>query len=424
MLTGSSNSMPSMENVQQLLRVGTEDVWLTDSGASCHVTFHREWLSDYRSVSGEKVKLGAECDVRGIGNVHIEKLVRGTWENATIRNVFFVPKIKKNLLSVGILTSGGYEVSFKDNRVLLMKNDLEYANGVKQNNDVYRMFFRVNTLRAIPEANIAMNLKQWHERLGHVNQKTLCEMINCGAVNGVKLADVKNFFCDACQLGKSHKLPFKNTSDRTIYRPGEFIHSDVCGPLPEPSIGGARFFFTFVDESSGYRHIFFLLYKSDVYIKFKEFDKMVENKFRRKIQVIHTDNGREYCNEDMRRYLRSHGIRMENSAPYTPEQNGKAERENRTIMESARTMIGHKNLSRALWAEAVNTAVYVFNRTPKSKNPKQTPFEIWHGKKPDLSHIRVFGSVAYVHVPHQMRRKLDAKAKRMLLVGYENDSIN
>jgi len=115
---------------------------------------------------------------------------------------------------------------------------------------------------------------------------------------------------------------------------------------------------------------------------------------------------------------------MENSAPYTPEQNGKAERENRTIMESARTMIGHKNLSKALWAEAVNTAAYVLNRTPQSKNPKQTPFEIWHGKKPDLSHIRVFGSVAYVHVPHQMRRKLDAKAKRMLLVGYENDSIN
>jgi len=302
MLTGSSNSMPSMEDVQQLLRVGMEDVWLTDSGASCHVTFHREWLSDYRSVSGEKVKLGddAECDVRGIGNVHIEKLVRGTWENATIRNVFFVPKIKKNLLSVGILTSGGYEVSFKDNRVVLMKNDMEYANGVKQNNDVYRMFFRINNPRAIPEANIAMSLKRWHERLGHVNQKTLCEMINCGAVNGIKVADVKNFFCDACQLGKSHKLPFKNTSNRTIYRPGEFIHSDVCGPLPEPSIGGARFFLTFVDESSGYRHVFFLRHKSDVYIKFKEFDKMVENKFGRKIQVIHADNGREYCNEDMR----------------------------------------------------------------------------------------------------------------------------
>lgn len=115
---------------------------------------------------------------------------------------------------------------------------------------------------------------------------------------------------------------------------------------------------------------------------------------------------------------------MENTAPYTPEQNGKAERENRTIMESARTMIGHKNLSKALWAEAVNTAVYVLNRTPRSKNPKQTLFEIWHGKKPDLSHIKVFGSVAYMHVPHQMRRKLDAKAKRMLLVGYDNDSIN
>lgn len=249
-------------------------------------------------------------------------------------------------------------------------------------------------------------------------------MINNGAVNGVKLEDEKDFFCDACQLGKSHKLPFKTTSDRARYGPGEFIHSDVCGPLPEPSIGGAKFFVTFVDEASDYRHVFFLRHKSDVYKKFKEFDRMVENKFRRKVQVLHTDNGREYCNGDMRQYLKWRGIRMENSAPYTPEQNGKAERENRTIMESARTMIKQKDLPRMLWAEAVNTAVYILNRTSHSKNPKQTPFEIWYDKKPDLSHIRVFGSTAYVHVPQQMRRKLDAKAKRLMLVGYNNDSTN
>ncbi|KMQ87289.1 integrase core domain protein [Lasius niger] len=410
----------------KLLRVDADTVWLTDSGASCHVTFHREWLSDYRSISGEKVKLGddAECDVRGIGNVCIKKLVKGTWENATIRNVFFVSNLKKNLLSVGVLTSGGYEVSFKDDRVTLVKDGLVYANGVKQNNDVYRMFFRVSNPHMTPEANISTSLKRWHERLGHVNQRMIRDMVNNGAIDGVKLRDVKDFFCDACQLGKSHKLPFKNTSDRVRYGPGEFIHSDVCGPLPEPSIGGARFFVTFVDEASDYRHVFFLRHKNDVYEKFKEFDRMVENKFGHKLQVLHTDNGREYYNEDMRQYLKSRGICMENSAPYTPEQNGKAERENRTIMESARTMIKQRNLPKALWAEAVNTAVYILNRTTHSKNLKQTPFEIWHGKKPDLSHVRVFGSVAYMHVPQQMRKKLDAKAKRLMLVGYENDSTN
>lgn len=88
---------------------------------------------------------------------------------------------------------------------------------------------------------------------------------------------------------------------------------------------------------------------------------------------------------------------MENTAPYTPEQNGKVERENCTIMESARTMIKYKNLPKALWAEAVNTAVYVLNRTPQSKNPEQTPFEVWHGRKPDLSHIKVFGSTCIFH---------------------------
>lgn len=341
LIKNETSSTSLTKEVQKLLQADTKDVWLTDSGSSCHVTFHKEWLSDYRPVSGEKVKLGddGECEVHGVGNVHIEKLVKGKWENATIRNVFHVPDLKKNLLSVGVVTSGGYEVSFRDNRVKLLKNDLVYASGIKQNNDVYRMFFRVSNPYAAPEANVSTNLKLWHERLGHVNQNILREMVNCGAVTGVKFADVKNFFCDACQLGKSHKLPFKNRSDRTRYRPGEFAHSDMCGPLPYPSIGGARFFVTFVDEISNYRYVFFLQHKSDVYEKFKEFDRMVENKFGRRLQVLHTDNGREYCNHDMRQYLKMRGIRMENSAPFTPEQNGKAERENRTIMESARTMI-------------------------------------------------------------------------------------
>lgn len=143
------------------------------------------------------------------------------------------------------------------------------------------------------------------------------------------------------------------------------------------------------------------------------------------MKVLRSDNGREFCNKAMNSYLESRGIQRETTAPYTPEQNGKAERDNRTIIESARTIMHVKGLPLQLWAEASNTAVYLLNRSGTSGTRDDTmPYELWVGKKPNLKHLRIFGSEAYVHVPKQLTTKLDVRAKRMLLVGYEGESSN
>lgn len=126
----------------------------------------------------------------------------------------------------------------------------------------------------------------------------------------------------------------------------------------------------------------------------------------------------------MDKYLESRGIQRETTAPYTPEQNGKAERDNRTIIESARTMLLAKRLPLTLWAEAASTAVYIMNRTGNSAAGNITPYALWIGKKPNLKHLRIFGSEAYMHVPKQLTTKFDARAKRMILVGYERESTN
>lgn len=125
----------------------------------------------------------------------------------------------------------------------------------------------------------------------------------------------------------------------------------------------------------------------------------------------------------MEEYLKSRGIKKENTASYTPQQNGKAERDNRTIDDSARTMIHAKSLLLSLWAEAVNTAVYVLNRTV-SLDGRATPYELWVGKKSTISHLRIFGSAAYVLVPKQFTKKLDTRGKKLILVDYEGDSTN
>lgn len=239
-------------------------------------------------------------------------------------------------------------------------------------------------------------------------------MLTSDAVKGVKLIDKKDFFCEACQYGKAHRFKFNSKTDGKCWKPGELVHTDVCGPFTEMSLGGARYFLLFVDEATDF-------IKSDVCEKLKEFDKLVKNEYGYSIKTLRADNGREYVNSEVQNYMKGRGIKLENTAPYTPQQNGKAERKNRTIVESARTMVQARDLPIKLWAEAINTAVYILNRTTIKKNKKMTPFKAWNKKKPELSHIRVFGkqawTEAYSYIDKQFRKKMDRKAKKLILVG-------
>lgn len=342
------NKSPSVEQTQRLLQADKNDVWITDSGASAHITFRREWLVNFRSVSGEKISLGddGECDVIGTGTAPIEKLVNGKWQNSVIENVLFVPQVTKNLLSVGVCTNRSFRVSFENGSVEMSRNGHIEATGVKQTNCLYRMFFRAPSQDNRNETNIAaIDLKIWHERLGHIHKRALHELVNRELVNGVNLKNIKDFFCESCQFGKLHKLPFKTETERRATKPGQFIHSDVCGPVPVQSPGGARFYVLFKDDATGYRFVYFVRHKSDVFEKFKEFERLVYNKFKHPMQTLRTDNGTEYCNERMREYMKLRGITHETTALYTPEQNGRAERDNRTIVESARTMMQARKIS-------------------------------------------------------------------------------
>jgi transposase InsO family protein len=150
-------------------------------------------------------------------------------------------------------------------------------------------------------------------------------MTQNNSVSGVKLSDKKNTFCEACQLDKCHRVSFKSQETKINREPGEYIHSDVSGPMSKESLGGARFFVTFKDEASGYRHIYFMKHKADVFEYFKKFEVMIANKFGRPMRILHSDNGKEYVNSSMQSYLNAKGIRLETTSPYCPEQNGKVE---------------------------------------------------------------------------------------------------
>lgn len=417
-------SEPTSEQVRELLESDAAEIWITDSGASKHITYRREWLSDFRPLNNVSVSLGDNgiYQALGSGTVFIERLIDGNWQSGRIDDVLYVPQIKKNLFSVGICTTKGFNVFFSDRQVSFLRNGETMAQGIKQNNEIYRMFFRLTSKE---EANVStVSLQTWHERLGHINKRTLSEMAKKGLIKGIKSSDASDFFCESCQIGKSHRLPFHQRESGKPLQPGELFHSDVCGPMSVESVGGARYYVIFKDDATGFRKVYFIKHKNDVFQYFKELDSLVRNRFGRTIKRLRTDNGREYCSGEFKRYLAERGIQSEYTAPYTPEQNGKAERDNRTIVESARTMLHSRNLPLTLWAEAVNTAVYTLNRTPCAQTPGTTPYEMWTGKVPNLSYIKIFGSDAYAHVPKQFRTKLDQKAKKVTLVGYQEGITN
>jgi hypothetical protein len=124
----------------------------------------------------------------------------------------------------------------------------------------------------------------------------------------------------------------------------------------------------------------------------------------------------------MNEFLAKRGIKHERTVTFCPEQNGRIERFNRTVIETARTLLEGAGLRKRYWAEAVNTAIYVRNQCPSKALSGKIPEELWEGKRINLSHLRVFGCEAYVHIPKQTRRKLDPKSEKKIFVGYSVSS--
>ena len=164
--------------------------------------------------------------------------------------------------------------------------------------------------------------------------------------------------------------------------------------------------------------VYVIKHKDEVFQKFMEWKSLVENSSGHKVKKLRTDNGGEYTSTEFESYLKDEGVEHQYSIPKTPEQNGVSERMNRTLVETVRSMLADSRLPQRFWAEALSTAAYMINRSPTKGLDDKTPFEAWYGKKPNVSHLRVFGCSAYTHVPKDQRKKMDSKAKGCIFLGY------
>jgi transposase InsO family protein len=182
----------------------------------------------------------------------------------------------------------------------------------------------------------------------------------------------------------------------TTTRPLEMLHMDLFSPIVYISIGGNKYDLVIVDDYSRFTWVFFLHDKSETQEVLKKFLKRPQIEIDVKVNKIRSDNGSEFKNTQVADYVDQEGIKHEFSAPYTPQQNGVAKRNNRTLIESARTMLDEYKASDRFWAEAINTTCHIINRLYLHLLLKKTPYELLTSNKPNISYFRAFGSKCYV----------------------------
>lgn len=193
--------------------------------------------------------------------------------------------------------------------------------------------------------------------------------------------------------------------------------------MPNKSWSGNSYFLTIKDEASAYRIVFFLRSKDEVSDCIKAFLTAAARDTGRKAVSFRSDNGTEFVNANVEQILKDFGVEHEKSPAHVKQANGMAERENRTLCDTARSLLFNADLTKEqrslLWDEAVATAAHLRNRVPNRGKSDVTPFELWYGKKPTVSHFRIFGSPAFVKVPEGQRKKMDPKSRRCIFVGYD-----
>ncbi|CAA7399994.1 unnamed protein product [Spirodela intermedia] len=224
-------------------------------------------------------------------------------------------------------------------------------------------------------------------------------------VRGLPAVGPVDQLCEACLAGKQKRSPFPQQGEYRARRVLELVHSELCGPIAPETPNGSKYFLLLVDDRSRYMWVAMLPSKDRAAVAIKEIKARAEGESGLKLGAFRTDRGGEFTSHEFAEYCAGEGIHREHTAPYSPQQNGIA-----------------KGLPGWFWGEAVATAVYILNRCPTKSVDGMTPFEVWHGKKPAVHHLKVFGCIAYVlnMTPHL--KKLEDRGRKMIFIGYEYGS--
>nr|GEW97285.1 putative ribonuclease H-like domain-containing protein [Tanacetum cinerariifolium] len=387
----------SVGNPQQALK----DKEVIDSRCSRHMTGNMSYLSDFEELNGGYVAFGGNPKggkITGKGKIKTGKL--------DFDDVYFVKELKFNLFSVSQMRDKKNSVLFTNNECLVLSSYFKLHDAshvllrVPRENNMYN----VNLRNIVPSGDLTCLFAKatldesnlWNRRLGHVNFKTINKLVK----------------------GKQHRASCKSKTVSSIDQPLFRLHMDLFGPTFVKSLSKKSYFLVITDDYSRFSWVFFLASKDETTPVLKTFIIGLENLLSLKVKVIICDNGTEFKNSNLNQFCGLKGIKREFSVPKTPQQNGIAERKNRTLIEAARTLLADSLLPIPFWAEAVNTACYVQNRVLVTKPHNKTPYELLHGRLPSIGFMRPFGCHVIILNTLDPLGKFQGKVDEGLLVGY------
>ncbi|KAG8479661.1 hypothetical protein CXB51_029443 [Gossypium anomalum] len=349
------------------------DERILDSGCTYHMSLNQKWFSNLVELNGGVVYMGNDntCKTAGIGSIQLKNQNEST---RVLTDVRYVPSLKKNLISLGALESKGSVVTMRDGALKVTSGALVILKGKRKNNLYYYQGSTVIGAVAAASDNKELDSMQlWHMKLGHASEKSLKILAKQGLLK------------------------------------------DVWGPSKTPRLGGKHYFVTFVDDFSRRVWVYTMRTKDEVLGVFLKWKTMIENQTSKKIKRLRTDNGGEYKSDLFFDVCQEYGIVRHFTVRDTPQQNGVAERMNRTLLEKVQCMLSNAGLGKQFWAEAVTYAGHLVNHLPSSALERKTPMEVWSGKPAtDYDSLHVFGSTVYYHVKES---KLDPRAKKALFMG-------
>ena len=407
--------------------------WWLDSGATNHVAFTIQGFINRRKPNQDESRLtvgnNEKADVMFMGDVI---LILDSGFRLMLKDTFYVPSFRRNLVSVSCLDKYDYSFKIKSNVISLFLDSNKVgccymSNGLYRlclsPNDIYVAYTveKVVSKRPLPkEQSYAL----WQKRLGHISKDRVERLIKTNILPALRNDLETCVYCCRGQMTKIRKKTAVRSSDLL-----EVIHTDISGPYTA-TLCRNFYFITFINDYSRYGYLYLIKEKAESLDKFKIFRTELEKQLGKVIKVVRSDRDGEYYGKHgdagqlkgpFAKYLEDFGILAQFTMPGSLEQNGVAERRNRTLMEMVRRMISRTNLPGFLWGEALKIALYILNRVPTKVVPL-TPFELWTGRKPSLNHLKVWGCLAEVKLYNPTLSKLDSRTTRCYFVSYPEHS--
>ncbi|KAJ9557744.1 LOW QUALITY PROTEIN: hypothetical protein OSB04_012358 [Centaurea solstitialis] len=412
--------------------------WVIDTGSGNHICNNLQGFTRKETLRKDRSNLRV-----GEGTPLIAEVV-GSYSLSLpsglvleLENCYYVPKMIKNDMSFDLLVDQGFYYKYDYKMLSVFKNNIFY--------------FKATLVNDIEDQTYL-----WHCRLGHINKKRVELLLKGGFLGTIDFKPFDN--CESCLSGKMTKAPFNKYNERAADLL-EIVHTDVCGPFSHEARGGYRYFITFTDDFSRYGYVYLIRHKSESFEKFREYQNEVQNQLDRKIKFSRSDRGGEYLSQEFGNHLMECGIisqltvrivcetvtglpcpiwirllgivfviRCALYVPTVPNTYTSVYTSDEWCVRKEESYIARHGTiddvslytTNIILEHALETVAHILNRAP-TKSVEKTPYELWKGKKPKMTFLKIWGCEVYVKRPTS--EKLKPKSNKCFFVGYPKTTV-